>query len=236
MGFSVLQRFQRLGSPFEQVVITLDIKLPIFVARQLVRHRTQSLNEVSGRYSVLPEEFYIPDAEQVCYQDANNKQGRAGPCEPSLAAAFLDNLRGDAGEAFLTYHEALENGLAKETARLGLPLNTYTHWCTTWDAHNLLHMLALRLDKHAQWEIRQYAEAIATIVKEWLPLTWEAFEDYRLHAVTLSRQEVDVVKHVFECYLIDGGSRSFISDMLKERGMSDREVREFMSRFAPGES
>lgn len=229
----------RHTSPFEQVAITLDIKLPIFVARQLVRHRTQSLNEVSGRYSVLPEEFYVPDPEQICYQDANNLQGRAGQMGAREADAFRAFIRAGAEDAFEIYHAALEWGVAKETARMGLPVNTYTHWWTTWDAHNLLHMLALRLDSHAQWEIRQYAEAIANIVRDWLPLTWEAFEDYRLGAVTLSRQEVDYLRNVCATYkraALDATGTSVGQDLraLEPTGMSQREIETFHRQFFGG--
>lgn len=192
----------RHTSPLEQVTITLDVKLPIFVARQLVRHRMQSLNEVSARYSVLPAEFYVPDPEQVCHQSQTNKQGRAEPLDLETAAAFREELRRGSERAFGTYDVALTHDVARETARIGLPLGTYTHWWTTWDLHNLLHMLQLRLDAHAQWEIRVYAEAIADIVKAWVPLAWEAFEDYRLHAATFSRQEMAVLRQIVDEFLL----------------------------------
>ena len=219
----------RHTSPFEQVAITLDIKLPIFVARQLVRHRTQKLNEVSARYSVLPDEFYIPTPAQVCYQDSNNKQGRAGPVSDDVLDRFMGNTLDDAKEAFSTYRMALEDGVARETARIGLPLSTYTHWYTTWDAHNLLHMLHLRLDKHAQWEIRQYAEAIAEIVRAWLPITWEAFEDYRLNAQTLAGYEVELMRAVFAGKI--GTSALDVTQFLSERGASKREVTAFIETY-----
>jgi len=186
----------RHTSPFEQAVITLDIKLPIFVARQLVRHRTQSLNEVSGRYSVLPEEYYTPSVHQICYQATDNKQGRSGPFPLTEAVQLRNQMVDEADDAFATYHQFIEAGMAKETARLGLPLTTYTHWVTTWDLHNLLHMLNLRLDPHAQWEVRKYAEAIAEIVQCWVPVTWEAFIDYTREARTLSRMEASLIKKV----------------------------------------
>ncbi len=226
----------RHTSPFEQATITLDIKLPIFVARQLVRHRTQSLNEVSGRYSVLPEEFYVPDHEQVCYQDANNKQGRAGKASVIDATDFTNRLTGLSKVAFEDYHDAVDHGLAKETARLGLPLSTYTHWYATWDAHNLLHMLGLRLDSHAQWEIRVFAEAIASIVKEWLPITWEAFSDYRMNAVTLSAQEIEFVRLLAAGFEIHYGSASFnghANNVLSEAGCSKREIDDLIKKLAP---
>lgn len=188
----------RHTSPFEQAVITLDIKLPIFVARQLIRHRTQSLNELSARYSKLPEEFYVPPLDQVCYQSEVNNQGRSGPF-PVVEAEQLQNQMIEEGDdAFATYNQFLEAGMAKETARMGLPLSTYTHWVTTWDLHNLMHMLGLRLDPHAQWEIRMYAEAIWKIVKDWCPITAEAFVDYRLEAKTFSKQEMSFLQNLVE--------------------------------------
>ncbi|CAB4203452.1 THY1 Predicted alternative thymidylate synthase [uncultured Caudovirales phage] len=219
----------RHTSPFEQATITLDIKLPIFVARQLVRHRTQSLNEVSGRYSVLPEEVYIPGREQICYQDANNRQGRAGKASIIDANDFTNRLTGLSKLAFEDYADAVDHGIAKETARLGLPLSTYTHWYTTWDAHNLLHMLGLRLDSHAQYEIRVFAQAIADIVKEWLPLTWEAFEDYRLHAVTLSRTEFEHIRPVM--HSLPESTKTLILNSMASEGASSREIADFAKRF-----
>ncbi len=188
----------RHTSPFEQAVITLDIKLPIFVARQLVRHRTQSLNEVSGRYSVLPEEYYTPPVSQICYQATDNKQGRAGPFPLEEAVQLRNQMVDEADDAFATYHQFVEAGMALETARMGLPVSTYTHWVTTWDLHNLLHMLKLRLDPHAQWEVRQYAEAIWKIVQDWCPLTAEAFTDFQLEAVTFSKQDMAMLLDIVQ--------------------------------------
>lgn len=219
----------RHTSPFEQATITLDIKLPIFVARQLVRHRTQSLNEVSGRYSILPEEFYVPDVEQVCYQDTNNKQGRAGALDEDLARHAASNMRAMGQDAFKHYSWMLQQGISKETSRINLPLSTYTHWYTTWDAHNLLHMLHLRLDKHAQWEIRVFAEAIAQIVKEWLPITWEAFEDYRINAATLSSVETGALRELLMD--LDAERRSALVASLRRDGASEREISAFADLF-----
>jgi thymidylate synthase (FAD) len=195
---------ERHTSPFEQVAITLDIKLPIFVARQLVRYRTQKLNELSGRYSVLPEEFYTPPVDQVCYQTSSNKQGRSAKRFPLGEAEQLrGQMIGEANESFASYRQFIGAGMARETARIGLPLSTYTHWVTTWDLHNLLHMLEQRLDPHAQWEIRQYAEAIWRIVQDWCPLAAEAFVDYRLEAKTFSRKEVEALRRMVKGYARD---------------------------------
>ena len=216
-------------SPFEQVCVTLDMKMPIFVARQLVRHRTQKLNEVSARYSVLPEEFYVPDLSQVCVQSDTNKQGRGEVLPLEVGEAVRENIKQHSENGFRLYRDLLERGVARETARMVLSLNTYTHWCTTWDAHNLLHMLRLRLDPHAQWEVREYARVISEIVRVWLPLTWEAFTDYTLQSVRLSRHEWEV--------LVQSVDREQVARLLSlgESGGSEklslREKREFLARL-----
>jgi thymidylate synthase (FAD) len=184
----------RHTSPFEQAVITLDMKMPIFVARQLIRHRTASYNELSGRYSEMPEEYYIPDESQVCIQSIENKQGRGETLLDADAAEMVDLIDASADNSFRDYSILLSEGVARETARMVLPLSTYTQWCMTINLHNLLHMLALRLDPHAQWETRQYANIIADIVADWVPLTWTAFCDYRINAVTFSSMEIDALR------------------------------------------
>jgi len=218
---------QRHSSPFEQAVITLDMKMPIFVARQLVRQRTQSLNELSGRYSVLPEEFYVPLPENICYQSTDNKQGRSGPLPEEEAWQLQKQLHEEAEETFASYRQFLEAGVSRETARINLPLSTYTQWCTTMNLHNLLHMLALRLDPHAQWECRQYAEAIWKIVKDWCPITAEAFEDFVLEAETFSKQELMVVRTIL------GSEHLRNAVLLTAEGpnWSEREKKEFLKKL-----
>jgi len=222
----------RHTSPFEQAVITLDMKMPVFVARQLVRHRTQSLNELSGRYSELPEEFYVPDRAQICYQATDNKQGRSGPLPEDEAWQLQKQLHEEAEESFASYHQFLEAGVSRETARINLPLSTYTQWCTTMNLHNLLHMLTLRLDPHAQWECRQYAEAIAKIVKDWVPIAWEAFEDYRLHGEEFSRQEMMVIRTIL------GSEHLRNAVLLTSQGpdWSERERKEFLAKLGISET
>jgi len=205
----------RHTSPLEQAVITLDMKMPIFVARQLVRHRTQSINELSGRYSEMPEEFYVPDQVQICYQATDNKQGRSGPLPEDEAWQLMKQMHAEASESFATYHQFLEVGVSRETARMVLPLSTYTQWCTTMNLHNLLHMLELRMDPHAQWECRMYAEAIAEIVKDWCPIIWEAFVDYRLEAVTFSREEVELIRATVQRDPFDEAALQAITDLSK---------------------
>lgn len=217
----------RHTSPFEMCELKLRVKLPIFVERQWVRHRTASLNEVSARYSVLPEEFYVPEPEQVCHQSKTNKQGRAEPIDDP--ARFRDVLAGQSRAAFEDYRTAIDGyDIARETARIGLPLGTYTEKVWKIDAHNLLHFLSLRLHPHAQFEIRAYAEAIAEIVKVWLPLTWEAFEDYRLGAVTFSRAEVEALRTLVTIASVrDEKVPAGLVEVMRMRRASEREINEF---------
>ena len=218
---------QRHSSPFEQAVIKLEMKLPIFVARQLVRHRTQAINEVSARYSVLPDEVYIPDYTRVQAQSTSNKQGSGEALDQRVTDNFVDQLTAGSWNAFHSYELAIKDGIARETARIGLPVNTYTRWVTTISAHNLMHLLQLRLDEHAQWETRQYAEAIARIFADWLPLTWEAFSDYRLGAVTLSAMEIGALRKVLELY----ENAAVALDEELEGRVSERELNEFHAKL-----
>ncbi|MBN1334647.1 MAG: FAD-dependent thymidylate synthase [Deltaproteobacteria bacterium] len=191
-------------SPFEMCEIKLHVKLPIFVARQWVRHRTASLNELSGRYSVLDRDSYLPAPQDLARQSTDNRQGRGEVLDPDDAARVLDLLRHDAETCHATYDHLLEqHDLARELARIGLPLSTYTQWTWKIDLHNLLHFLRLRLHPHAQQEIRVYATAIADLTRAWVPLTWEAFEDYVLHAVSLSRGGLEAVRRALRGEPVD---------------------------------
>ena len=194
-------------TPFEMCEIKLHVKLPIFVARQWIRHRTASVNEVSARYSILDREFYVPGEDVIASQSQGNRQGRGEVISAEQAAWVQELLREDAERAYDHYEELLNedpngdpmdpnrDGLARELARMNLSLNYYTQWYWKIDLHNLLHFLQLRADAHAQYEIRVYAEAmLERIVKPWTPLVHEAFLDYRLHARTLSRQALQVVR------------------------------------------
>lgn len=184
-------------SPFEHVVFEFHCKLPIFVARQWVRHRMARLNEISGRYSVMSEEFYVPPADQIRLQAQDNKQGRAPDEVPAeLQAKVLEMLRRDQGTAYATYEEMIRDNLARELARINLPLSLYTQWYWQMDLHNLLHFLALRLDPHAQWEIREYAEALSKIVKATCPLAYASFERHVLHGRRFSADEMDALRRV----------------------------------------
>jgi thymidylate synthase (FAD) len=205
----------RHSTPFEMCELKLHVKLPIFVARQWIRHRTANVNEYSARYSVLDREFYIPEPAQLAAQSAANRQGRGAVLEGQEAADVLAMLRHDAQTCYDHYADMLnENadgtmpdpsrqGLARELARMNLTLNTYTQWYWKTDLHNLFHFCALRADAHAQYEIRVYADAILDMVKDWVPAAYEAFRDYRLGAVMLSAQMVAVLKRMLAGEMVE---------------------------------
>lgn len=175
-------------SPFEQVILTFHAKMPIFVARQWVRHRTARLNEMSGRYSVMADEFYLPANDQIRRQSRRNKQGRAPEELPrETQERILDIFRRDQSSAYASYEELLRDDIARELARINLPLSVYTQWYWQIDLHNLFHFLRLRLDTHAQYELRQYAEVMAQMAKAVAPLAFEAFEEHILYAMRLSK-------------------------------------------------
>ena len=209
------------STPFEMCEIKLHVKLPVFVARQWIRHRTANVNEYSARYSILDREFYIPAPDQLAAQSTVNNQGRGAVLEGEEAARVLEVLKRDAGQAFDSYESMLsqegQQGLARELARMNLPMNTYTQWYWKTDLHNLFHFLRLRADAHAQYEIRVYAEAIAACVKDWVPLAFAAFEDYRMGGVTLSAKAVEVLKRRLAGEVVGQA----------ESGMSKGEWREF---------
>ncbi len=177
-------------SPFEQVVLTFHCRMPIFVARQWVRHRTARLNEISGRYSVMSEDCYVPSAEQLRKQSRNNKQGRAEEgLEPGVAEAMLAEIQADQQAMHAHYQGMIDKGLAREVARINLPLSLYTEWYWQMDLHNLFHFLRLRLHPHAQYEIRVYAEALARCARAVAPLAYEAFEQHLLESVRFGKDE-----------------------------------------------
>lgn len=186
-------------SPFEQVQLTFHTKMPIFVARQWVRHRTARLNEISGRYSVMKDEFYIPAAEQIRYQSKSNKQGRSDECVPlDQALEIIKRLEDEQKQAYANYQELLGANVARELARANLPVSLYTEWYWQIDLHNLFHFLHLRLDPHAQYEIRAFAEAMATCAKAVAPIAYEAFEDHVVGAVTFSKSECEALVALME--------------------------------------
>ena len=202
-------------SPFEMCDLKLHVKLPIFVARQWIRHRTASVNEYSARYSVLDTEFYVPAKEQLATQSSANRQGRDEVLGDHDAEHVLALLQADAAQAFEHYHEMLNrdeegneldsgrSGLARELARMNLPLSTYTQWYWKVNLHNLLHFLALRADPHAQWEIRAYAQVLLDVVAKWVPLTHKAFLNYRVGGAHLTDEGLAVVRQLLAGQKVD---------------------------------
>ena len=184
------------SSPVEMCEIVLHWKCPIFVARQVVRHRTAGANEISARYSVLPNEIYVPHPDHLAKQSTTNKQGRGELLPLESRQNIAELMRDSQAEAFDLYDDLLGQGLARELSRIVLPLGTYTEFVWKMDAKNLLHFLRLRMDEHAQEEVRIYANIIAEIVREWLPITYAAFEEHMLYSYTLSRTMLDVVKRL----------------------------------------
>ncbi|MEM7044204.1 MAG: FAD-dependent thymidylate synthase [Pseudomonadota bacterium] len=221
----------RHTSPFEMCEIKLHIKLPIFIARQWIRHRTANVNEYSARYSVLEEAFYTPEPEHLAAQSQTNRQGRADVLEGSESSDTLDRLRAHSSEAYALYLDLLnedrqgetrdpdKQGLARELARMTLPLNTYTEWYWKIDLHNLLHFSALRADSHAQYEIRAYADVLLDVLKRWVPLTYDAFIDYRHEGAELSAKALAVVRRMLKGEKIEQA----------ESGLSPREWRDLQS-------
>ncbi len=196
----------RHSTPFEMCEIKFHVKLPVFVARQWIRHRTANVNEISARYSVLDKEFYVPAPEHLAAQSVVNRQGRGQVLEGREAEEVLSQLKLQSAAAYDHYLELLNqdddgqaldperSGLARELARMRLPLNVYTQWYWKIDLHNLFHFLSLRGDPHAQYEIRAYADAMIELVKRWVPLATAAFEDYRLGSFTLSARMIAVLR------------------------------------------
>ena len=221
----------RHTTPFEMCEIKYHVKLPIFVARQWIRHRTANVNEYSARYSILDREYHIPAPDQLGTQSRSNRQGRDAVLEGKEAARVLQLLREDAERCHDHYMEMLNEdeggntldtdrkGLARELARINLTLNTYTQWYWKIDLHNLLHFLSLRADPHSQYEIRVYADAMLDTLRRWVPITYEAFTDYRLGAAQFSAKGLQVVKR-----LIGGESVT-----QENSAMSKREWRELMA-------
>ena len=198
----------RHTSPFEQVVFTFHVKMPIFVARQWVRHRTARVNEISGRYSVMDPEFYIPDEAVVAGQSSDNKQGREEkPLPEALAARIRGEIKAEQEQSYERYQNFLEEGLAREIARIDLPLSLYTQLYWQIDLHNLFHFLELRMDEHAQYEIRAYGEAMMDIVRRVCPIASEAFEEYVRGGVTFSAREYAVLLELTEQVSAEGQSR-----------------------------
>ncbi len=216
----------RHSTPFEMCEVKFRCKMPIFIARQWIRHRTANVNEMSLRYSEAPDEFYVPALEHVTLQSGSNKQGRDEAIElsPTVREAVRVLMLARNEQAYADYqHLAGELGIARELARTVLPVSLYTQWIWKIDLHNLMHFLTLRLDAHAQVEIRLFAEAMASFVKAWVPMAWEAFTDYRLEAATFSRQE----RQALASMLVGDGEAT-----ARAVGLNGRELDEFMAKLA----
>ncbi len=185
-------------TPFEMCEIKFHVKLPIFVARQWIRHRTANVNEYSARYSILDDEFYTPKPEQVAKQSDNNKQGSGEAFDPDTSKEIIDSLTNDSNLVYSHYEKFIEQGLAREIARTNLMLNYYTQFYWKIDLHNLLHFLKLRADKHAQYEIRVYAEVMLDIIKKWVPLAYNAFVEYCLESACISRTGLEIIRKLIK--------------------------------------
>ena len=228
----------RHTTPFEMCEVKFHVKLPIFVARQWIRHRTANVNEYSARYSILDREFYLPDPSNLANQSTNNKQGRGELLTGEESAHVLNLLKRDAMQAYETYDELINDTgdgtpkdesapqVARELARMNLGLNYYTQWYWKIDLHNLFHFLSLRAHSHAQWEIRVYAELMCDMVKDWVPAAYGAFEDYRMGAAHFSSTELALIKRALKGEDFDA--------MLPESGMSFRERKEFRNKLELG--
>ena len=220
----------RHSTPFEMNEIKFHIKLPIFVARQWIRHRTANVNEYSARYSILDNEFYIPNPKELKPQSKTNNQGRSGDLDGSEKKLYMRVLRENSKDSFKKYNfllnqnddevDSKRQGLARELSRIVLPLNSYTQWYWKIDLHNFMHFLALRFDEHAQYEIRVYAEIMMNIMKKWVPHTYEAFLKNRLDSLVLSSEAIKFIKNK-----LHGKSN-------KETKISKREVDELKKIFS----
>lgn len=212
-------------TPFEMVEFKFHVKLPIFVARQWIRHRTANVNEYSGRYSEMKDEFYVPSPQDIRPQSTSNRQGRSDETMPSAEAVRLSaSMENSQSKLYDEYQHYLESGVAREIARINLPLSNYTEWYWKIDLHNLFHFLRLRIDEHAQYEIHVYGEAIASIVKQIVPMAWEAFEDYSLGAMRLSRLEIKALAEILCNVSID-------AEKLAAIGLKGREQKEFLEKI-----
>jgi len=222
-------------TPFEMAEIKLHVKLPIFVARQWIRHRMANVNEYSARYSVMDREFYIPSPEHLAAQSSQNRQGRGTVLEGDEAVAVLDMLREDASRCYDHYEEMLNDpaepgyredrlGLARELARMNLTLNYYTQWYWKTDLHNFMNFLRLRADPHAQYEIRAYADVMLDILAKWVPLVHEAFLEHRMGAVQLSATALKAVRRMIAGETVDQANS----------GLSKREWAELTAALGTG--
>jgi len=224
------------SSPFEMCEIKIHVKLPIFVARQWIRHRTANVNEVSARYSILSKEFYIPNPEDICSQSKNNKQGRGDAVPRNTGVEAAERFQSQMFGAYSTYEALLNDpespgyeegspSIARELSRIVLPSSIYTEWYWKVDLHNLMHFLQLRTNPHAQMEIRVYADALLNILGCWVPLTCRAFRDKRLEAFTLTGSMLEYLRTILRADSIDAQNRA-------ESRLSRREKQEMIDALS----
>ena len=213
-------------SPFEHVITKWHAKMPIFVARQWIRHRTARINEVSGRYSVMKDEFYVPPIEEVRSQSSNNKQARGTELSRDVQQQVLDSLIQEQIDDSNAYQERLDLGVAKETARINLPLTTYTEWYWNIDLHNLFHFLNLRMHPHAQQEIRVYADKIFDLTRRLVPFACESFERHTLKGLSLSSEDIPAISRV-----VHGEDLHFVAKQVYQDKFSRKEFVEKAKRF-----
>lgn len=207
-------------SPFEQVVFTFHVKMPIFVARQWVRHRMGRMNEVSGRYSIMKDEFYVPEDSCIALQSKDNKQGRnSEPLPADQAEKYRSQFAKGQEDAYQTYSEMVDEGLAREIARINLPLSLYTEFYWQMDLHNLFHFLKLRLDSHAQFEIREYAKVMLEMVRKVCPLATSSFENDIRDSVSFTGEEMQALRDV-----LDG----------KPNPLTEKKLQRFNEKIATG--
>lgn len=237
----------RHTTPFEMAEVKFHVKLPIFVARQWIRHRTANVNEYSGRYSIMPNEYYIPEPSSLAEQSKGNKQGREQVLTQEQAREVIEILKDEAERDYTTYMTLLNDDgqgnelphlegkpqIARELARMGLGLNYYTEWYWKIDLHNLLHFLGLRMDAHAQWEIRQYADIIGNIVSKWCPYAHGAFIDFRYEAKSFSVYELDIIREMVRMIelsgsMADGALEAYFRTLPAWESMSTRERGDFL--------
>lgn len=215
-------------SPFEMVELKFIVQCPLFVMRQWIRHRTANVNEISARYSVLPDLFYVPDADILKSQGKTNKQGSEGALPDNIKELFRINTINHAKKSYELYLRSLENGISREEARMNLPVNIYTKFVWKNDLHNTLKFLSLRLDSHAQYEIRVFAQAIYDSIKKIVPVTCKAFEDYTLNSIKFNAKEQECLKK----YLQDSESRVIFQNIITDGfGFSNGEIKEFINKL-----
>ena len=224
----------RHTSPFERVELVVHAAMPIVVARQWIRHRTASVNEMSGRYSLMPMLFYMPEEEQVLRQSGTNKQGRDGAIDHIKVTSWQSGLRSIREDTTNLYKWATENDIARELARLDHPLSGFTQWVWKIDLHNLFHALGLRCDLHAQWETRQYFNWLAGLAKRLAPVSFEAWEDYHFYGRRFSRQEMALLRQALmpaNGSLLLANFESIQDCDMKQAGLGRRERQEMVAKF-----